>query len=123
MLNSDPLMFIETVTTKGLPQGRTVYDSRYDTIKKEKPLLDDKQEEVEEVVINKEVDVEILNKLDSVVDLYQIAKPVICDIITVSQHFEGIPFYKDDEKLLIKQNGEDVSINLQEIQEVLILRI
>lgn len=123
MLNSDPLMFIETVTTKGLPQGRTVYDSRYDTIKKEKQPLDDKNEVVEEVIINKELNTEVLNKLDNVVDLYQMSKPVICDIITISERFEGIPFYKDDEKLLIKQNGEDVSINLQEIQEVLILRI
>lgn len=125
MFNSDPLMFIETVTTKGLPQGQTVFDSRYDTPKPKK--------EVNEVLEEKEVEVQPLNnhqlsnetsvKLDSIIDLYHMSKPVICEIVTAVEHYEGIPFYKDNENLLIKKNGEDVSINLQEIQEVLILRI
>ncbi len=121
MLNSDPLMFIETVTTKGLPQGRTVYDSRYDKVdlssfKKEESNIEDNLD------MNTSIDEETLSKLESVVALYKIAKPVLCNIKTINTKYEGIPFKLQDEDLLIKQNGEDVVININEIQEIMILR-
>ena len=65
MLNSDPLMFIETAKTKGTSSGRVVYDSRYD----EKPVVEDVKEELTPI------DEGVLSKIESVVDLYQIYKP------------------------------------------------
>lgn len=122
MLNSDPLMFIETATTKGLSQGQKVFDSRYNTpkIEEQSKLL---KEDVETVLLDKKINEEVLVKLESVIELYKMSRPVICDIITTNQRIEGIPFLKDEEKLLIKQSGSDISVNIQDIQDVLIIRI
>lgn len=122
MLNSDPLMFIETVTTKGLSQGQKVFDSRYNTVKKEEKLELPK-EPMETITLENKINAETLSKLETVIELYKISRPVICDIVTAYERFEGIPFLKDEEKVVIKQNASDISINLQDIQDVFIIRI
>ena len=113
---------VETATTKGLSQGQKVFDSRYNTpkIEEQSKLL---KEDVETVLLDQKINEEVLVKLESVIELYKMSRPVICDIITTNQRIEGIPFLKDEEKLLIKQSGSDISVNIQDIQDVLIIRI
>ncbi|MBQ8293350.1 MAG: hypothetical protein IJX78_06075 [Bacilli bacterium] len=114
MLNSDPLMFIESAHVNVSSKSKTVFDSRYDLPKK-------KEEEI--LSEPKEISKENLDKLDSILDLYHISKPVVCKIVTSSSSYEGIPFQKENDNLVIKQNGFDTVVNINDIEDIMILRI
>ena len=114
MFETDPLMFIETATTKGKPSGRTIYDSRYD---KDIKL----ETEIKEEVLK--IDEETLSKLESIVELYQLSKPVLCDIKTIDSKYEGIPFEIKDEEVYIKHKGDILSLKVNTILEIIILAL
>ena len=80
-----------------------------DSAKKEEPI--------------KSINQDVLLKIDGVIELYQKIKPVVCDIITKNSSYQGIPYNKDEEYLYIKQNGLDVTLKLEDIEEINILRI
>lgn len=109
MINPEPLMFIDSAKTLNQNKNQVVYDSRYKPIKKEEPIK----------VINQEV----LLKIDGIIELYQKVKPIVCDIVASNNNYQGIPYSKDEEYLYIKQNGEEVILKLEDIEEINILRI
>lgn len=115
MFNSDPLMFIETAGTKSIPNGRTIYDSRYDKNVK----LEEKEIVEEDLKISEET----LSRLESIIELYQMSKPVLCDIKTIDGKYEGIPFEIKDEYVNIKHKGDILSLKLNRIVEIVILRV
>ena len=109
MINPEPLMFIDSAKTLNQNKNQVVYDSRYKSVKKEEPI--------------KFINQDVLLKIDGVIELYQKIKPVVCDIITKNSSYQGIPYSKDEEYLYIKQNGLDVTLKLEDIEEINILRI
>ncbi len=113
MFNTDPLMFIETAATKSASNGQTIYDSRYD----KKVLVEEPKEELTPI------DEETLSKLESVVDLYRMSKPVLCDIKTLDENIEGIPLEISKEYLYVKHQGDIISLNLNTIKEIIIKRV
>lgn len=113
MFNTEPLMFIETAATKSAPSGQTIYDSRYD----KKVLVEEVKEELTPI------DEETLSKLESVVDLYQMSKPVLCDIKTLDENIEGIPLEINNEYLFVRHQGDTISLNLNTIKEIIIKRV
>jgi hypothetical protein len=117
MLNSDPLMFIETAGTKSVPNGRTIYDSRYD---KEVKLEEEKEVQVVETL---KISEETLSRLESIVELYQMTKPVLCDIKTIDGNYEGIPVEIKDENVYVKHKGDILTLKLNGILEIIILRV
>ncbi len=109
MINPEPLMFIDSAKKLNQNKNQVVYDSRYKPIKKEEPIK----------VTNQDV----ILKIEGVIELYQKVKPIVCDIITKNTNYQGIPYNKDNEYLFIKQNGEDITLKLEDIEEINILRI
>ena len=112
MLNPEPLIFIDSANELNQNKNQTVYDSRYKQVDK-----------VKEEVIIKELDKDIVNKLDAIIELYMKNKMVICEVITTDDRYEGIPVSKDDNNLVLKQQGLVNLISLDKIVEVNILRI
>ena len=104
MINPEPLMFIDSAKTLNQNKNQVVYDSRYKPIKKEEPIK----------VINQEV----LLKIDGIIELYQKVKQIVCDIVASNNNYQGIPYSKDEEYLYIKQNGEEVILKLEDIEEI-----
>lgn len=111
MLNPEPLIFIDSANKVNQNKNQTVYDSRY-----QQPLA--KEEEMP-----KKVDVDILNKIEAIIELYLKNKMIICEVITIDNRYEGIPINKEGHNLVLKQNGSITLISMNTIVEVNILRI
>lgn len=107
MINPEPLMFIDSAKTLNQNKNQVVYDSRYKPVKEEVKVINP----------------DILLKIDSVIELYQKVKPVVCEIKTIDNNYEGLPYSKDNEYLYVKQTGEVLRIKLEDIEEINILRI
>lgn len=111
MLNPEPLIFIDSANKVNQNKNQTVYDSRH-----QQPLT--KEEEMP-----KKVDVDILNKIEAIIELYLKNKMIICEVITIDNRYEGIPINKEGHNLVLKQNGSITLISMNTIVEVNILRI
>ena len=116
MFNSDPLMFIETAKTKSIRNGKTIYDSRYD-----KDIKVEEEKNLNEETF--EISEETLTRLESIIELYQMSKPVLCNIKTIDGQYECIPVEIQEECVNVKHRGDILSLKLNRILEIVILRV
>ncbi len=99
---NEPLIFIDTASCVKGENKQLTYDSRFPDYKK--------------------TSIDTLSKIDSVVALQNENNLIVCSF-EIYQKIEGIPMYRDDQYLYIKQNGEEVKYKLNEIKNLSILKM
>lgn len=99
---NEPLIFIDTATFLKDEKTQLTFDSRYQN--------------------NKKNVVDTLSKIDSVIELQNDNNTIVC-CFDVYQQIEGIPLYRDDQYLYIKQNGEELKYRLNDIKNLSILKM
>ena len=104
----NPLMFIDTVNTKITKNSsQQIFDSRYS------------RKQINNNNINYQT-------IKNIITLYNHNQPVTCQITLVNKEIIiGIPYYSDNKILKIKkeENDFDVSININSIIELIILKV
>lgn len=112
----EPLMFIHTVSTPICSNGsRQCYDSRDDKGLKKiiKPIKE-----------KKGIDDLLKQKINNIVQMYQISNGIPCLIETKNnESIEGIPYKLIDGNLAIKQDDNTIFVSLEDIKDIVILKI
>ena len=101
----EPLMFIHTVSTPILSNGsKKYYDSREASNKTNDRLL--------------------YQKIQNIIQMYEKGHPIPCLIETRNnESFEGVPTKIENDELITIQNGETNRVLLNDIKDVIILKI
>ncbi len=112
----EPLMFIHTVSTPiTTSSSRVTYDSR-----------DGKNINItkKEFCKKDQIDLLLFKKIQNIIQMYKQGTGVECLIETSNnESIEGIPFDIIDEEVLINQNEQVIKITLNEIIDVIILKL
>lgn len=122
----DPLLFIHTVTTPILSNGsQRYYDSRNPELsKKDKKVgINFKSNKIIDINNNNEKSI-LINKLNNLIQMFN-QNQVIPTIIETkyNQSFEGIPCKVENNILFLNQNTNCIKIPLEDILDVIILKI
>ena len=143
MNNNGPLMFInnpDNLNNNELETGKKTYDSRHE--KKDKILRISKREigkdineykqDMEEKKISKVNTVNssdttinkfLLDKLNNICVLYSYDMPVLCEISYGNESIKGVPSFINGNNLYIYVKGNQVTINIDEINDFKILEL
>ncbi len=110
----EPLMFIHTVSTPVITNGsKTVFDSRY---KKTIGIVKKQDDNV--------IDGLVLKKLESIIKMNSLQHSVNCLFETTNGlSIEGIPLRIEDEFVIIFQSETEEKIQLNEIKDIIILKL
>ena len=123
----EPLMFIHTVSTPILSNGsKKYYDSReasnktnastIPTIIHDEVLLERKR--------GRTIDRLLYQKIQNIIQMYEKGHPIPCLIETRNnESFEGVPTKIENDELITIQNGETNRVLLNDIKDVIILKI
>lgn len=114
----EPLMFIHTVSTPIMTnESRSYFDSRDYKNKKNKINY-------KEHTNNSLIDQLLLKKIKNIIQMHKQGNMINCMIETLNnESYEGIPFDIVNNKLLINQNNNILEITLNEVYDVIILKL
>lgn len=112
----EPLMFIHTVSTPIMTSSsRRYYDSRD---KKTRPVAN------YSIIPNRPIDELLFRKIQNLIQMYEKNYEIPCLIETKdNESIEGIPYRLEQEILLLKKEQETITIPLNKIKDVIILKI
>lgn len=118
----EPLMFIHTVSTPIITNGsKRYFDSRDKN--KENRIIDNKINLTNKIK-KRNIDEILLNKINNIIQMYKMSNPILCLVETSNnESIEGIPYQIDNERLFIKVNEDTIEIQLNEINDVIILKV
>lgn len=126
MLNDKgPMLFINSVNTQvDESSQQKVYDSRVSVNSKdEKQSTKDTSNASAEASDANKLEFLETRKLNNIIEMYHKRRPVLCNIIVGDREVVGIPYQKDDNKLLVSI-GEEVTeeLNIDDIDEIIIIK-
>lgn len=110
--DNEPLMYINSITKTSGENGQSVFDSRKQTVYKEK-------EEKIKVIYTKE-----LQKIENMIKLYNNNKVVVCKIFLEDEEIECVPVKIENNNLYIKRTDSSINnISMENIRKVEIIHI
>jgi hypothetical protein len=123
----EPLMFIHTVSTPILSNGsKKYYDSREASNKTNASTIPTiiPDEVLLERNRGRTIDRLLYQKIQNIIQMYEKGHPIPCLIETRNnESFEGVPTKIENDELITIQNGETNRILLNDIKDVIILKI
>ena len=123
----EPLMFIHTVSTPILSNGsKKYYDSREASNKTNASTIPTiiPDEVLLERNRGRTLDRLLYQKIQNIIQMYEKGHPIPCLIETRNnESFEGVPTKIENDELITIQNGETNRILLNDIKDVIILKI
>lgn len=123
----EPLMFIHTVSTPILSNGsKKYYDSREASNKTNASTIPTiiPDEVLLERNRGRTIDRLLYQKIQNIIQMYEKGHPIPCLIETRNnESFEGIPTKIENDELITIQNGETNRVLLNDIKDVIILKI
>ena len=123
----EPLMFIHTVSTPILSNGsKKYYDSREASNKTNASTIPTIIPD--EVLLERNrgstIDRLLYQKIQNIIQMYEKGHPIPCLIETRNnESFEGVPTKIENDELITIQNGETNRVLLNDIKDVIILKI
>ena len=123
----EPLMFIHTVSTPILSNGsKKYYDSREASNKTNASTIPTII--TDEVLLERNrgrtIDRLLYQKIQNIIQMYEKGHPIPCLIETRNnESFEGVPTKIENDELITIQNGETNRVLLNDIKDVIILKI
>ena len=123
----EPLMFIHTVSTPILSNGsKKYYDSREASNKTNASTIPTiiPDEVLLERNRGRTIDRLLYQKIENIIQMYEKGHPIPCLIETRNnESFEGVPTKIENDELITIQNGETNRVLLNDIKDVIILKI
>ena len=123
----EPLMFIHTVSTPVLSNGsKKYYDSREASNKTNASTIPTiiPDEVLLERNRGRTIDRLLYQKIQNIIQMYEKGHPIPCLIETRNnESFEGVPTKIENDELITIQNGETNRVLLNDIKDVIILKI
>lgn len=123
----EPLMFIHTVSTPILSNGsKKYYDSRETSNKTNASTIPTiiPDEVLLERNRGRTIDRLLYQKIQNIIQMYEKGHPIPCLIETRNnESFEGVPTKIENDELITIQNGETNRVLLNDIKDVIILKI
>ena len=123
----EPLMFIHTVSTPILSNGsKKYYDSREASNKTNASTIPTiiPDEVLLERNRGRTIDRLLYQKIQNIIQMYEKGHPIPCLIETRNnESFEGEPTKIENDELITIQNGETNRVLLNDIKDVIILKI
>ena len=123
----EPLMFIHTVSTPILSNGsKKYYDSREASNKTNASTIPTiiPDEVLLERNRGRTIDRLLHQKIQNIIQMYEKGHPIPCLIETRNnESFEGVPTKIENDELITIQNGETNRVLLNDIKDVIILKI
>ncbi|CDC70168.1 MAG TPA: hypothetical protein DCR62_04795 [Acholeplasmatales bacterium] len=123
----EPLMFIHTVSTPILSNGsKKYYDSREASNKTNASTIPTiiPDEVLLERNRGRTIDRLLYQKIQNIIQMYEKGHPIPCLIETRNnESFEGVPTKIENDELITIQNGETNRVLLNDIKDVIILKI
>ena len=123
----EPLMFIHTVSTPILSNGsKKYYDSREASNKTKASTIPTiiPDEVLLERNRGRTIDRLLYQKIQNIIQMYEKGHPIPCLIETRNnESFEGVPTKIENDELITIQNGETNRVLLNDIKDVIILKI
>lgn len=123
----EPLMFIHTVSTPILSNGsKKYYDSREASNKTNASTIPTiiPDEVLLERNRGRTIDRLLYQKIQNIIQMYEKGHPIPCLIETRNnKSFEGVPTKIENDELITIQNGETNRVLLNDIKDVIILKI
>ena len=123
----EPLMFIHTVSTPILSNGsKKYYDSREASNKTNASTIPTiiPYEVLLERNRGRTIDRLLYQKIQNIIQMYEKGHPIPCLIETRNnESFEGVPTKIENDELITIQNGETNRVLLNDIKDVIILKI
>lgn len=109
-MSGEPLLFIESINEAVIPKNQELFDSRNKQTK----------------IITKTHNTEFYIKLSRLVLMYNKNKKIICRVIMLSKDEHNVIIKKNMNNIIYCtniENDEDVSLNINEIDEIIIDKI
>ena len=123
----EPLIFIHTVSTPILSNGsKKYYDSREASNKTNASTIPTiiPDEVLLERNRGRTIDRLLYQKIQNIIQMYEKGHPIPCLIETRNnESFEGVPTKIENDELITIQNGETNRVLLNDIKDVIILKI
>ena len=123
----EPLMFIHTVSTPILSNGsKKYYDSREASNKTNASTIPTiiPDEVLLERNRGRTIDRLLYQKIQNIIQMYEKGHPIPCLIETRNnESFEGVPTKIENDELITIQDGETNRVLLNDIKDVIILKI
>ena len=123
----EPLMFIHTVSTPILSNGsKKYYDSREASNKTNASTIPTiiPDEVLLERNRGRTIDRLLYQKIQNIIQMYEKGHPIPCLIETRNnESFEGVPTKIENDELITIPNGETHRVLLNDIKDVIILKI
>ena len=123
----EPLMFIHTVSTPILSNGsKKYYDSREASNKTNASTIPTiiPDEVLLERNRGRTIDRLLYQKIQNIIQMYEKGHPIPCLIETRNnESFEGVPTKIENDELITIQNGETNRVLLNDIKDVIILKL
>ena len=123
----EPLMFIHTVSTPILSNGsKKYYDSREASNKTNASTIPTiiPDEVLLERNRGRTIDRLLYQKIQNIIQMYEKGHPIPCLIETRNnESFGGVPTKIENDELITIQNGETNRVLLNDIKDVIILKI